>query len=180
MRARPGHSSSRSTSRNRHLQREARPFGIVGGDDAEKLGAIVEFDRVGFLEAPGDGQFVVLEQAAKIVLQHGTADRQCHREGERAVAILVVDRDRSELAFAERHVRRLGGLRIRRDFQRRRAKGTAQKLTQFRDLGFVHVFFLAPPGAPRGCHEALPRCKASNPPQPSISTGIDALALVPR
>ena len=91
---------------DRHLQRVARRLGVVGGDDAEKLGPIVEFDRIRFLEPPGDRQFVVLEQTAKIILQHGTANRHFHRECERAVAILVVDRDRSELAFAERHIRR--------------------------------------------------------------------------
>src|SRR5579864_9706474 len=86
---------------DRYLQGEARPLGIVGGDDAEKLGTVVELDRVGLIGPPGDRQFVVLEQAAKIVLQRRTADWHFHRERERAVAVLVVDRDRSELARSE-------------------------------------------------------------------------------
>ncbi len=146
-------SSSRSTSRIAICSVKVEPAGSSAEMTPRKSGPLLSSTEFAFLEPPGDCQLVVLEQAAKIVLQNRTADRNSHCERERAVAVLVVDRDRSELALAERHVRRFGGPRIRSDLKRRRAKRTAQELPEFHDLGFVHD--LSPAREPRA--EALPR-----------------------
>ena len=135
---------------NRHLQGEARALRIVGGNDAQELGAVVELDGVGLLEPRDDSELVVVEQLPEVVLQHGAADRDLHRKGERAVAVLIVHRDRADLALAERHVRGLRRLRIRRHLQRRRAKRLAQEFAQLDDLGLGHAPHLSLDSLPRG------------------------------
>ena len=72
----------------------------------------------------------VLEEATEVILQHGPFDRQLHVEGERAVAVLVVDDDRADGALAEMHVGVLGILARLGDAKPVVAKRLAQEFLQ--------------------------------------------------
>ena len=91
-----------------------------------KSPAAVEFYRIGLLDPRNDLQLVVIEQQAEVGFERGTLDRNLHLERERTVPVLVVDRDRSDLALAHRDLGAIDVAAVRHDPERLVAEGALQ------------------------------------------------------
>ena len=124
---------------NGDLQREARQLRIVSRDDAKKFAVGVEFDRIGLAPARHDRQTIIFEQLAQIGLQHFASDGDFHLKSEGTIAVLIVDRDRSDPSFAEMHGGIVRIFRIRCDANAVIAERTAQEGLQFLQLDFFQT-----------------------------------------